>query len=325
MGKRVGVLMGGWGEEREISLKTGEAVVSALEEQGHTVTRVFAGPGLDRVLRSAELDVAFLALHGRMGEDGKVQGLLELLELPYTGSGVMASALAMNKPFAKKLFRLHNLPTPQGYRIGRDELATLQERHGDLGFPCVVKPACGGSSVGLALVNDAETLAPAVAEACRFGGEALVERHVRGREVTVGILGGEVLGSCEISYPREGFDYEAKYKSGARYFLPPRLSPTRVGNVEQLALAAWQALGCRGYGRVDLICSDEENDVVLEVNTLPGLTPMSLLPKIAAQRGITFPQLCERILSLATRDEAGVTEAPEMAKVQPAQRRAVGG
>jgi D-alanine-D-alanine ligase len=325
MGKRVGVLMGGWGEEREISLKTGEAVVAALEEQGHTVTRVFAGPGLDRVLRAAEMDVAFLALHGRMGEDGKVQGLLELLELPYTGSGVMASALAMNKPFAKKLFRLHNLPTPQGYCIGRDELHLLQERHGDLGFPCVVKPACGGSSVGLAMVSDAEALSFAVAEACRYGGEALVERFVRGREVTVGILGGEVLGSCEIASPREGFDYDAKYKGGSRYFLPPRLSPTRVGNVEALALAAWRALGCRGYGRVDLICSDEENDVVLEVNTLPGLTPMSLLPKIAAQRGIDFPQLCGRILSLATRDEAGVTAAPETATLQPAPRRAVVG
>jgi D-alanine-D-alanine ligase len=325
MGKRVGVLMGGWGEEREISLKTGEAVVAALEQQGHTVTRVFAGPGLDRVLRSAEMDVAFLALHGRMGEDGKVQGLLELLELPYTGSGVLASALAMNKPFAKKLFRLHNLPTPQGYRIGRDELPALLDRHGDLGFPAVVKPACGGSSVGLALVNDAEALASAVAEACRYGGEALVERYVRGREVTVGILGGEVLGSCEISFPREGFDYEAKYKGGARYHLPPRLSPTRLANVEELALAAWRALGCRGYGRVDLICSDEANDVVLEVNTLPGLTPMSLLPKIAAQRGITFPQLVDRLLSLATRDEAGVTEAPGMATVQPSPLRAVGG
>jgi D-alanine-D-alanine ligase len=327
MGKRVGVLMGGWGEEREISLKTGEAVVAALEARGHTVTRVFAGPGLDRALRSAELDVAFLALHGRMGEDGKVQGLLELLELPYTGSGVMASALAMNKPFAKKLFRLHNLPTPQGYRIGKGEMDKLQERHGDLGFPCVVKPACGGSSVGLALVNDAETLVSTVAEACRYGGEALVERYVRGKEVTVGILDGEVLGSCEISYPGVGFDYDAKYKSGsgARYFLPPRLTPTRLANVEHLALAAWQALGCRGYGRVDLICSDEENDVVLEVNTLPGMTPMSLLPKIAAHRGIGFPELIERILTLATRDEAGVTEAPAMATVQPAPLRAVGG
>jgi D-alanine-D-alanine ligase len=326
MGKRVGVLMGGWGEEREVSLKTGEAAVAALEAEGHTVTRVFAGPGLDRVLRTAELDVAFLALHGRMGEDGKVQGLLELLELPYTGSGVLASALAMNKPFAKKLFRLHNLPTPQGYQIGREELALLQERHGDLGFPCVVKPACGGSSLGLALVQDAEALAPAVSNACRYGGEALVERFVRGREVTVGILGGEVLGSCEIAAPREGFDYDAKYKGGTSYFLPPRLSPTRLANVESLALAAWRALDCRGYGRVDLICSDEQNDFILEVNTLPGLTPTSLLPKIAAQRGIGFSQLVERILGLATRDEAGVTELPALASsAQPLPRRAVVG
>src|SRR5574339_238483 len=175
MGKRVGVLMAGSGEERDISLQTGEAVVAALEEQGHTVTRVFAGPGLDRVLRSAELDVAFLALHGRMGEDGKVQGLLEVLEIPYTGSGVMASALAMNKPFAKQLFRLQNLPTPQGYTVRRGDEGRSVELHGDLGYPCVVKPACGGSSLGLSVVRGEADLEPAVVQACRFGGEALVE------------------------------------------------------------------------------------------------------------------------------------------------------
>jgi D-alanine-D-alanine ligase len=314
MGKRVGVLMGGWGEEREISLKTGEAVVAALEANGHQVSRIFAGPGLDRVLRGAELDVAFLALHGRMGEDGKVQGLLELLGLPYTGSGVLASALAMNKPFAKKLFRLHNLPTPQGYAVGRADLGRLEALHGDLGYPCVVKPACGGSSVGLALVRRPEELAQAVATACRYGGEALVERRVVGREVTVGILGGEALGSCEIATPREGFDFDAKYKGGSRYFLPPRLSPTRVANVEALALAAWRALGCRGYGRVDLICSEDDNDVLLEVNTLPGMTPSSLLPKIAAQKGMAFSALVEAILTRATRDEVEVAEAPECAE-----------
>jgi D-alanine-D-alanine ligase len=310
MGKRVGVLMGGWGEEREISLKTGEAVVAALDARGHTVSRIFAGPGLDRALRSAELAVAFLALHGRMGEDGKVQGLLELMGLPYTGSGVLASALAMNKPMAKKLFRLHNLPSPQGYRVGRSDAHRALELHGDLGFPCVVKPACGGSSVGLSLVREPEALASAVALACRFGGEALVERLVRGREVTVGILGEQALGTCEIATPREGFDYDAKYKGGSHYFLPARLSPTRLANVEALALAAYRALGCRGYGRVDLICSDDENDVLLEVNTLPGLTPVSLLPKIAAQKGLDFPALVEHILALATRDEVDVAEAP---------------
>ncbi len=322
MGKRVGVLMGGWGEEREISLKTGEAVVAALEARGHSVSRIFAGPGLDRALRSAELDVAFIALHGRMGEDGKVQGLLELMGLPYTGSGVLASALAMNKPMAKKLFRLHNLPSPQGYRVARADVSRALELHGDLGFPCVVKPACGGSSVGLSLVREPEALEPAVAQACRFGGEALVERMVHGREVTVAILGEEVLGNCEIATPREGFDYDAKYKGGSRYFLPARLSPTRQANVEALALAAYRALGCRGYGRVDLICSEDENDVLLEVNTLPGLTPMSLLPKIAAQKGIDFPSLVDRLLALATRDDVEVVEAPSVVPAGP--QRAAG-
>ncbi|NBD11585.1 MULTISPECIES: D-alanine--D-alanine ligase [Corallococcus] len=320
MGKRVGVLMGGWGEEREISLKTGEAVVAALETLGHAVTRVFAGPGLDRALRSAELDVAFLALHGRMGEDGRVQGLLELLELPYTGSGVLASALAMDKPMAKKLFQLHNLATPRGYRVGRADVERALELHGDSGFPCVVKPAKGGSSVGLSVVHDAGALVPAVAQACRFGGEALVERFVRGQEVTVGILGDAVLGSCEVSFPREGFDYEAKYKGGSQYFLPPRLSDTRRVNVESLALAAYRALGCRGYGRVDLLCSDTENDVVLEVNTLPGFTPTSLLPKIAAHAGLDFPELVQGVLDRATRDEAQVAEAAPL-PVTPAPLR----
>jgi D-alanine-D-alanine ligase len=322
MGKRVGVLMGGWGEEREISLKTGEAMAVALESRGHAVLRLHAGPGVDRALRAASLDVAVLALHGRGGEDGKVQGLLELLGVPYTGSGVLASALAMNKPMAKKLFRLHNLPTPTGYSVGLADASRALELHGDLGFACVVKPARGGSSVGLAQVDAPEGLVPAVRLACRYGGEALVERRVRGREVTVGLLGDEVLGSCEIATPREGFDYDAKYKSGSQYFVPARLSPTRLGNVEALALAAYRALGCRGYGRVDLICSDEDNDVVLEVNTLPGMTPTSLLPKIAAGRGLDFPSLMERILALATRDDADDLEQGPRPVEQV--RRAVG-
>ncbi len=309
MGKRVGVLMGGWGEEREISVKTGEAIVAALEENGHRVTRIFAGPGLDKALRASELDVAFLALHGRMGEDGKVQGLLEVMELPYTGSGVLASALAMNKPMAKKLFRLHNVPSPSGYTVGRADVPRASELHCDLGFPCVVKPSCGGSSVGMRIVHDEGELRAAVAEACRYGGQALVERHVQGREVTVGILGDRVLGSCEIAYPGTSFDFAAKYQGTSRYFLPPRLSPTRVQNIEALALAAYRALGCRGYGRVDLIASERDNDVVLEVNTLPGMTRTSLLPKIARRAGLSFPELVERILERAALDEVAAQVA----------------
>ena len=322
MGQRIGVLMGGWGEEKEISLRTGEGVAQALESKGHSVTRILAGPGLDQSVRAAQIDVAFLALHGRMGEDGKVQGLLEVLGIPYTGAGVLASALAMNKPFAKKLFRLHNLETPSGYVVRRDQARSVHELHLDLGFPCVVKPAHGGSSVGLSLVDGPEGLVPAVELACRFGGEALVERRIVGREVTVGILGGEVLGACEVAIPDALFDYRAKYERAAKYHLPPRLSPTRLANVEAMALAAFHALGCRGYARVDFICSDTKNDVVLEVNTLPGLTSASLLPKIARAAGVEYPELCEQILSQAALDDVLVADAAEPAVASGRRRRA---
>lgn len=316
--RRVGVLLGGWGEEKEISVKTGEAIATALEKRGHSVTRVMAGPGLDQSLRGAAVDVAFLALHGRMGEDGKVQGLLEVLGVPYTGSGVLASALAMNKGFAKKLFRQHNIATPAGYVVTAAELEHVEEFHCDLGFPCVVKPASGGSSVGLSLVHHLEQLKPAVAQACRYGGEALVERYVKGREVTVAVLGGEVLGSCEISSPGATFDFATKYEGGARYHLPPRLSSTRIANLEAMALTAYRALGCKGAARIDFICPDVGNEVLLEVNTLPGMTPTSLLPKIAKARGLSFEDLCEKLLALAELEHVEVRPLPTLApRVSP--------
>ena len=308
--------MGGWGEEREISVKTGEAIATALETTGHEVTRVFAGPGLDKALRSAQIDVAFLALHGRMGEDGKVQGLLEVLGIPYTGSGVLASALAMNKPFAKKLFRQHNLATPLGYSVRRADCEGALDLHLDLGFPCVVKPAHGGSSVGLSVVLGADQLVPAISHACRFGGEALVERMVKGREVTVGVLGDTVLGSCEISYPGSTFDYQTKYQSGgARYHLPPRLSATRVTNVEAMALAAYRALGCRGWGRADLMRrASDHKPFLLEMNTSPGMTTHSLVPISARAAGISYEQLCVDLLAAASLDATPTRHLPSGAK-----------
>ncbi len=305
--------MGGWGEERDISLKTGEAVARALESRGHDVVRVLAGPGLDQTLRHAKIDVAFIALHGRMGEDGKVQGLLEVLGIPYTGAGTLASALAMSKPFAKKIFRQHNLATPAGYNVPAAKLEHLDELHLDLGYPCVVKPANGGSSVGLTIVHSSEQLKGAIAAACRFGGEALVERLIKGREVTVGVLDDLVLGSCEMSFTSGAFDYAAKYEGGAKYYLPARLSETRLRNVEAMALAAVRALGVRGYARVDFICSETANDVVLEVNTLPGMTQTSVLPKIAKAAGLSFEDLCERIVATARLDSvmtSGLTVDP---------------
>jgi D-alanine-D-alanine ligase len=308
--RRVGVLLGGWGEAREISVKTGEAIARALERRGHAVTRIIAGPGLDQAVRNAGIDVAFLALHGRMGGDGKVQGLLEVLGIPYTGSGVLASALAMHRGFARRLFRQHNLATPTGYVARRAELDRVEELHLDLGFPCVVKPAQGGSSVGPTLVHTLEQLRPAVAKACCLGGEALVERHVKGREVTVAVLGGEVLGACEVAHANGTFD-ESKRQGGARYHLPPRLNPTRLANLEAMALAAYRALGCRGAAHIDFIVPDVGNEVLLEVNTLPGMTPTSLLPKIAKQAGLSFEDLCEKLLALAALDQVDVV--PEAA------------
>ena len=312
---RVAVLMGGWGEEREVSMRTGEAVAKALQRRGHEVHRVLAGPGVDRSLRQLEVDAAFLALHGRMGEDGKVQGLLEVLGVPYTGSGVLASALAMSKPMAKKVLRFHNIPTPASYTIAPGELGSALEIHGDMGFPAVVKPACSGSSCGLTVIRDASELAPALREAWRFGPSALVERFVRGREITVGILGDQVLGSCEIVPQREVFDYRGKYQGGTRYHLPARVSPTRLCNLHSLALAAHRALGCRGYSRVDLIASDEVNDFVLEVNALPGMTATSLMPKIAKAAGLSFDDLVGAILSQAALEHpsAGLVVDPKPA------------
>ena len=321
MQRRIGVLMGGWGEERDISVKTGEAICAALESRGHQVTRILAGPGLDRAIRSADIEVAFLALHGRMGEDGKVQGLLEVMGVPYTGSGVMASALAMNKPFAKRLFKQHNLATPVGYVVERAQIAEAVELHRDFGFPTVVKPALGGSSVGLTIVRCIDELQPALNLACRYGGTAMVERFIAGREVTVGILNDRVLGSCEMSFASSAFDYDTKYKGGARYHLPPRLSSTRVANVEAMALSAARAVGVRGYARVDFICSDADNDYVLEVNTLPGMTQTSLLPKIARASGMSFDQLTEEILTLATLDEIDVAPGAD-ASFAAAERQA---
>ena len=308
--RRIGVLMGGWGEERDVSMKTGEAIALALEANGQQVARLFAGPGLDTTVREAGIDVAFLALHGRMGEDGRVQGLLEVMGIPYTGSGVLGSALAMNKGVAKKLFRQHNLATPTGYVVQAARVKDVPTLHADLGFPCVVKPASSGSSVGLTLVHTREQLEPAIALACRFGGEALVERFVKGREVTVAILDGVVLGTCEVSHDGSVFDTTTKYDGGAKYHLPPRLPATRVANIEQMALTAARALGCRGAVRVDFIVPEVGNEVVLEVNTLPGMTRVSLFPKIAKAAGLGFEDLVERILSGARLDGAHLHDAP---------------
>ena len=326
--RRVGVLMGGGSGEREVSLRSGSAVADALEACGHEVVRIVLGESfgaeLAQTLETARIDVAFLALHGRLGEDGCVQGLLELARIPYTGENVLTSALAMDKLKSKELFRLHNVPTPPYYTLtADDDLGDLESLHGSFGFPVVVKPRAEGSSLGLTKASSAAELARGVEAALEFDDAVVVERFVRGAEVTVGILGGRVLGAIEV-VPKSGlYDYAAKYEpGGAEYFMPARLSPARYRGVLNLAERAARALGCRGAVRVDLLVTSGENEYVLEVNTLPGMTETSLLPKIAASAGFDFAALCDAILTgarvhaPARRRPLPRPEAPRLPRVE---------
>jgi D-alanine-D-alanine ligase len=299
--KRIGVLLGGLSSEREFSFETGEAVLEALRARGHDVVPIYVDRDLDRALRATPIDVAFIALHGRYGEDGCVQGLLETLGIPYTGSDVLASALAMDKLKAKELFRLHNVPTPPYYTLqGAVTDADLEERHGSFGFPVVVKPRREGSSIGVARASSFAELRAAVDHARRYDDGALVERYVKGKEVHVGILNGRVLGAIEIVPRRPFYDYQAKHVPGeCEYHFPARLAPTRYQGVLRLAERAHHALGCAGATRVDMLVTEGENEYVLEVNTLPGLAPTSPFPRIAAECGMDFTTLCEEILKTA--------------------------
>jgi D-alanine-D-alanine ligase len=315
---RIGVLLGGMSAERDVSLKTGEAIVDALKTRGHDVLPIFVDHDIDRVLRTTPIDVAFIALHGRYGEDGCVQGLLEMLGIPYTGSGVLASALAMDKLKAKELFRLHNVATPPYYEIhGPVTAAELEERHGSFGFPVMVKPRREGSSIGISRANNFDELRAAVDLARQYDEDVLVERHVKGKEIQVGILNGRVLGAIEIVPKRAFYDYQAKYTQGmSEYYFPARLAPTRYQGVLRLAERAHHALGCSGATRVDMVVTEGENEYVLEVNTSPGMTPTSLLPKIASGCGIDFGTLCEEILKSAKLSYGTVLPRPLSARAE---------
>lgn len=295
--------MGGSSAEREISIRSGEAVVQALSGLGYRVTPMLLGTGREALaaFTKAEIDVAFLAVHGRLGEDGCVQGVLELLGIPYTGSSVLASALAMDKLKAKELFRLHNVPTPPYYVFGSEHcVADLEELHGSFGFPVIVKPRREGSSLGLSRANNVSELARAMKSALAYDSSVLVERFIEAKEVAVGLLDGRVLGAIEIA-PRSGvYDFQAKYTPGMTdYFMPARLPAARYRGVLNLAERAARALDASGALRVDLLVTEGQNEYVLEVNTLPGMTETSLLPKIAGAAGFDFAELCEKIVERA--------------------------
>jgi D-alanine-D-alanine ligase len=296
---RIGVVMGGLSAEREVSLDTGAGVLAALRERGHDAVGVDWAPGtsLPGLLEAAGAEVVWNALHGTYGEDGAVQGLCACLGLRCTGSGILASALAMDKIAAKRIFESHGVPTPR-WAIVEDAAGTALPAA--LGLPLVIKPAYEGSSVGVSIVDEPGQLAAAIALARRYHGPVLAEAFVAGTEVFVGILDDEVLGAVEVRPAARFYDYDAKYKrTDTRYFLPPELPAEVVERAQAVGLAAYRALGCSGYGRSDLRIDREGAPFVLEVNTLPGMTKTSLLPKIAARAGVPYAELCERILASA--------------------------
>jgi len=295
-GKKVGVLMGGISSEREVSLMSGQAVCQALQEREYTVVPIQAEADLAWLTQVREVDVIFIALHGKFGEDGSIQGLLEIFAVPYTGSGVLASALGMNKVLAKQIWRSHDLPTPrwQVFHQGVPQALSLP-------CPLVVKPNNEGSSVGVSIVRSPEVLESALSEAFRYDPEALAEEYIPGQEVTVGILGERALGTMEVVAKGEFHTYEVKYTPGREEFILPAPLPTEVQHrVLELGLLAHCSLGCEGYSRVDARVTPAGEVFLIEVNTLPGLTTLSYLPKIAEYVGLGYADLVEEVLERAS-------------------------
>lgn len=301
-GKKVAVLYGGRSAEREVSLLSGAAIHAALISRGYDAELLDVGLDVAQRLVEMKAEVAFVGLHGRYGEDGAIQGLLESMGIPYTGSGVLASALAMDKVATKQVFVARGIPTPEYVAVRPEDARILTAAALPFGLPAVVKPASEGSSVGVHIVKTEAELAAACADAARFKGDVLIERYEKGREVQVAVLDDEALGAIEIRPASEFYDYQAKYHSGGttQYLFPAPLPEELYQRALDVTLAAHRSLGCAGATRTDLIVLPDGGVTVLEVNTLPGMTETSLLPKIAAGIGIDFPSLCERILESAS-------------------------
>lgn len=305
MAEKVAVLMGGTSAEREVSLMSGSAVLAGLREMGIDAHGVDTRDVSVLELKKQGFAKAFIALHGRGGEDGTLQAVLEFIQLPYTGSGVMASAITMDKLRSKLLWQGRGLPAGKFVWLTRQQNvqgfdAETTAAIAALGLPLFVKPSCEGSSVGISRVNSLDALPAALNEAFRHDEDVLIEAFLSGAEYTVGIVGDEILPSIRIKTASEFYDYEAKYISDdTEYFCPSGLSVEQEAELQALVLAAWRALGCSGWGRVDVMADGEGNFHLLEVNTSPGMTSHSLVPMAAKQAGYSFPQLVARILELA--------------------------
>lgn len=297
--KHVAILMGGWSAEREVSLRSGAACIEALKDSSFKVTGIDVGHDVPVRLIELKPDVALNMLHGPYGEDGCVQGLLEILEIPYSHSGVLASALAMHKARARDIFERAGVPVAEGKTVSRFDAA----RAHPLPAPYVVKPIANGSSVGVYIVRSGDApLAELASSKWQFGDEVLVEHYVAGRELTCAVMGDTALDVIEITSDLPFYNYKAKYApGGSKHVLPADLPSDMYGTVRAHALAAHRALGCRGVSRADFRFDDTTGELVcLEVNTQPGMTPTSLVPELAAHAGYSFPQLVEWMIEDAS-------------------------
>jgi D-alanine-D-alanine ligase len=305
--KKVAVLMGGKSAEREISLRTGKQVVGALRELGLNVFPIDVDEDIVQNLKSFKIDLVFIALHGRWGEDGIVQDILELMGIPYTGSGILASALAVNKVVSRELFSYHNLPVPRFQVLEKRRPRKIpggsirgRPQRVEIPLPLVVKPAQEGSTIGLSVVRRKEDLSSAVEDAFSYDDQILIEEFISGIEVTVTILGQEALPVIEIIPKLGHYSFQAKYTPGMTDFVIPARLPKRVYNeVQTLALKAHQILGCRDISRIDLIVDQKFRPYILEVNTIPGLTSTSLAPQAAKAVGIDYSKLVRKLLEFA--------------------------
>lgn len=298
---KVAVVMGGWSAERDVSLMSGQQVFDSLTQSGVDAHAVDAGRDIATVLASGGFDRAFLILHGRGGEDGTVQGALELAGMPYTGTGVLGSALCMDKWRAKAIASINNVPTPDAELVFTENAAALAAEK--IGLPVVIKPALEGSSIGVSIVRGTQSLAPAFHDARRYG-PVLVEDYMQGREVTAAVVGETALPLVSMKAAGEFYDYDAKYLlDNTEYQCPVDLPDAVTTTIQQMALTAFSALGCRGWGRVDFMLDEHDQPRFIECNTAPGMTSHSLVPIAARAAGVKFDTLCLQILSATLSDE----------------------
>jgi D-alanine-D-alanine ligase len=301
----IGVLMGGYSSEREISLRSGQAVADALAQEGHRVIvldiNTNDGAKIVQQIQQAPLDVAFIALHGRLGEDGVIQDILEKLDIPYTGCGVKASQLAFNKILTQKALLNAGLPVPAHYFITDGKMPDFKSAWEHIkSTPLVVKPACEGSSIGVVIVRHPSEWEPAFKNALTYGPQVIIEEFIKGREFTAGIFDGQCLPLVEICPNASFFNFTAKYQKGAsQYVCPASVDQDLERKIREVSLSAAEITGCRQFCRVDLRVDEDNNPYILEINTIPGFTGTSLFPKAAREAGYSFVEVCEKLLNMS--------------------------